>query len=323
MDARGVAMTTPPMATEPTMPPDDLFAHSPVGKARHQLRPGETLAGALRRILIDEITGARAIVCDPDISRAEAVHRTRRALKRVRSLWMVLEPLPGANREGRVLQVRDAGRLLSAARDADVMAAEATRLAQRAEGRVGPAATLLEERCALRAERAHRETPPFGLVAARLRACEADARSLPVVFEGGRLLAEALVASYRRGRKDWRDIEDGASPKALHDWRKRVKQRRHLSAIVPIATPVTGRSIQADLEQLGEVLGEEHDLAVMKHHLEEDEGFLAPNEGRSDLLDLIARRRRKLKRVALDLGGELYDLRTRAFARDLEALHEL
>lgn len=316
-------MTLPSMDTGPTVPVEDVFAQSPVGKARYMPRPGETLAGALRRILIDEITGARAIVCDPDLSRSEVVHRTRRALKRVRSLWAVLEPLPGANREGRIRQVRDAGRLLAEARDADVMAAEATRLAERASGHSDPAAKLLEARCAARAERAHRGTPPFEEVAARLRACEADARSLPLAFEGGRLLADGLVASYRRGRKDWREIDDGATGKALHDWRKRVKQRRHLSALVPIATAVTSRSIQTDLEQLGEILGEEHDLAVMRHHLEKDAGFLAPSEGRDDLLELIARRRRKLGKVALDLGGELYDLRTRAFARDLEALREL
>lgn len=316
-------MILPDMDHGATSPAEDVFAHSPVGKARYLPRPGETLAATLRRILIDEITGARAVVCDPDLSHQEAVHRTRRALKRVRSLWAVLEPLPGANREGRVRQVRDAGRLLAEARDADVMAAEAAILAERAEGRAGPAARLLESRCAERAEKAHRERPPFDRVEARLRACEADARSLPTVFSGGHLLADALVASYRRGRKDWRDIEDGASPKALHDWRKRVKQRRHLSAIVPIVTAVTRRSIQEDLEQLGEILGEEHDLAVMKHHLEDDADFLAPTEGRDDLLDLIGRRRRKLKKVALDLGGELFDLRTRAFERELEGLREL
>lgn len=302
---------------------DDAFALPPVGKARYLPRPGETMAIVLKRILIDEITGARAIVSDPDLCREDAVHRTRRALKRVRSLWAVLEPLPGANRDGRVRQVRDAGRLLSAARDADVMAAEARRLAARADDRSGPAALLLERRCAERARQAHLDTVPFDRVAARLRACEADARSLPTGFAGGRLLADALSASYRRGRKDWRDIDDGASGKALHDWRKRVKQRRHLSAIVPIVTAVTCRSIQTDLEQLGEILGEEHDLAVMKHRLDDQPGLLATGEGLGDVLDLIGRRRRKLRKVALDLGGELYSLRGRAFERELEGLREL
>jgi CHAD domain-containing protein len=308
---------------QPAAVPADAFAQSPVGKVRWRLRPGETMAAALRRILVDEITGARAVLCDPDLPRAEAVHRTRRALKRVRSLWSVLEPLPGANRDGRIRQVRDTARLLAGARDADVLAAEAGRLHERAEGRTALATALFRARCDERARHAHLATPPFDLVAARLRACEADARSLPTVFEGGRLLAETLTASYRRGRKDWREIDDGATGEALHDWRKRVKQRRHLSAIVPIETAVTSHSIQTDLERLGEILGEEHDLAVMHHRLERDPDLLSPAEGLDDLLDLVARRRRKLKKVAVELGGELYDLRTRLFERDLEPLRGL
>lgn len=303
--------------------PESFFAHSPVGKARLRLRPGETLAGALRRILIDEITIARAVVGDPDLPRQEVIHTTRRSLKRVRSLWSVLDPLPGANRDGRVRQVRDTARLLAEARDADVLAAEARRLHERADGRAAHATERFLARCEDIAERAHRATPPFAQVAARLRACEADARSLPTVFEGGRLLAEALVASYRRGRRDWREIEDGAGGEALHDWRKRVKQRRHLSEIVPIDTSVTRRSIQNDLETLGEILGEEHDLAVIRERLDEEPELLGPREGRDDFLDLLAHRRRRLRKIAIDLGGEVYELRTRVFERELEALREL
>ncbi len=307
----------------PTLPPEDAFAGSPVGKARWRRRDGESLASTLRRILIDEITSARAMIGDPDLDRSEAIHRTRRCLKRVRSLWDVLEPLPGANRDGRIRQVRDAARLLAPARDADVMAAEARRLHERAEGAAHLATEAFLGRCEDRARHAHLATPPFDLVAARMRACEADARSLPTAFEGGRLLAESLVAAYRRGRKDWREIDDGATGDALHDWRKRVKHRRHLSAIVPIDTPVTSRSVQTDLDQLGEILGEEHDLAVMRHRIENDPDLMPETKGRDDLLDLIARRRRKLKKAALELGGDLYDLRSRAFERELEALREL
>ena len=309
--------------TLPSDAADLVFAQSPVGKVRWQLRPDETLALALRRILVEEIIVARAGLADAGLTREEAVHRTRRGLKRIRALFLVVETVPGADRDKRMRRARDAARLLAGARDADVMAAEARRLRLRAEGRAAHAAALLVERFDDRARRAHLETPPFDQVAARLRAIEAAARSLPTCFEAGRLLAEALTAAYRAGRRDWRDIDDGASVRALHEWRKRVKLRRSLSVLVPIPTPVTGRSIQTDLETLGEILGEEHDLAVMKHRLEEEPALLTPTEGREALFDLIAHRRRRLARTALDLGSELYDLRTRAFAAELDGLREL
>ena len=49
--------------------------------------------------------------------------------------------------------------------------------------------------------------------------------------------------------------------KAMHDWRKRVKRRRHLSALVPIDTPLTTRALQRDLDDLGPTRGAGHHRA--------------------------------------------------------------
>lgn len=293
------------------------------GKPGLALLAGETLAGGLKRILVAEIVTARDALSDPTIGREEAIHRVRRRLKRVRSLFFVLAEVPGANRDARADQARDTARLLAGARDADVAAAQARRILARAEGSAVAGAGLLVERLETAQARAHDHRPPLDEVAARLRASEADARSLPDRFPAGRLLAEALTASHRRGRRDWRALGEGESVDTMHDWRKRVKQRRHLSALVPIETVVTTRSIQRDLEDLGEKLGEEHDLAVLAHRLRDDEGLLGVRDGREAIRDLIERRRRKLRRKAIELGDELYGLRTRDFAAELEALREL
>ena len=293
------------------------------GDGRFPFAPGETLAAAMKRVLVGEIGSARQALADPKISREEAIHRVRRRLKRARSLFFVLEEVPGANRENRAIQARDTARLLAGARDADVLAGEARRILARAEGGSVAAAGLLVERLENRRDAAHRVLPPLDEVAARLRASEADARSLPDRFEAGRLLAEAIVACHRRGREDWRRLNDGICAETLHDWRKRVKRRRHLSALVPIATPVTSRAVQHDLERLGEILGEEHDLAVLEARLADENDLLRPREGRDGVRELVARRRRKLTRKALELGEELFGLRSRDVAEALAGLREL
>ena len=293
------------------------------GIARFTLRPNESLAQGLKRILLGEIVTAREALADPAIAPEEAIHRVRRRLKRARSILFVLDEVPGANRDGRTAQARDTARLLAFAREADVAVAEARRILARAEGRDVAAVGLLIERLEIERTEAHRNLPKLDEVAARLRASEADARSLPDRFEAGRLLATALEASYRRGRRDWRELGDGFTVETLHDWRKRVKQRRHLSALVPIETAVTTRSIQHDLEDLGEILGEEHDLAVLADRLETDERLLRPREGRDAVLDLVSRRRRKLTKKALELGDELYGMRSRDVAEALAGLGEL
>ena len=314
-------MTDPVHA--PLADASDLFAHSQVGKARFPLAPGETLAQGLRRCAVEEIAAARRDVADPDLPREEIVHRTRRHIKRLRSLFFVFTPLPGADRDDRTTRLRDIARLLADARDADVVAAEARRLHTHAEAaEIAPLADLVA-RLDEASRRAHDRTPPLDLVAARLRACEADVQSLPLDFPAGRLLRDALTESYRRGRRDWRDIDDsGGGEEALHDWRKRVKQRRHLTAMVPIELPACSTAVQHDLERLGEILGEEHDLAVLAERLNGEPGLL-PDTDRDALLDRLARRRRKLKKGAVELGGELYDRRTSHFRADLAALDEL
>lgn len=304
---------------------DDTPLETPTagGDGRFPLLAGETLSGGLKRVLLGEIVGAREALADGTISREEAVHRVRRRLKRARAVFSVVEEVPGANRDHRTAQARDIGRLLAGARDADVAAREARRVLARAEGRTVAAAGVLVERLETAQQAAHAILPPLDEVAARLRAAEADARSLPDRFEAGRLLADAIVAAYRRGRRDWRDLCDGASVEAMHDWRKRVKRRRHLSALVPIDTPLTTRALQRDLDDLGEILGEEHDLALLAARLDEDAALLRPREGRDGVVDLIERRRRRLAKKAVELGEELYGARSRDAAAVLEPLREL
>mgnify|MGYP001766469705 CR=1 FL=1 len=287
------------------------------------LLAGETLSGGLKRVLVGEIVTARDALADPAIGREEAIHRVRRRLKRARSLLAVLDEVPGADREGRVTLLRDTARLLSGARDADVVAREARRILARAEGATVAAAATMVERLESEQAAAHGRVPPLDEVAARLRAGEANVRSLPDRFEAGRLLAAAIVEAHRRGRRDWRSLGEGLDIETLHDWRKRVKQRRHLSALVPIATSVTTPALQRDLGDLGEILGEEHDLWLLQDRMEADGGLLRPREGRDSVVELIARRRRRLAKKALELGEELYGVRTRDVDAALEGLREV
>ncbi len=92
---------------------------------------------------------------------------------------------------------------------------------------------------------------------------------------------------------------------------------------MPIATPVTTPAILRDLDELGEVLGEEHDLAVMSERVVDDAGLTAGADDRAALLARFARRRKALRKEALELGEDLYGARTRAFERELERLADL
>jgi CHAD domain-containing protein len=295
---------------------------SPFGDVGFCLAPGETLAAAIKAVSIEEIGGAIALLGETACERSHVVHLVRRRLKRIRSLLVALDEVPGANRPARVRQLRDAARLLAPGRDADVLAASAARIAADG-GEVAGVATRLAERLAGAADAAHAAAVPFETVIARLRASEADLRSLPDDFPAGPLLAAGLVAAYRGGRRDWRDCGDGGSDEALHDWRKQVKDRRHLSAMVPFETPVTSRAVRRDLDRLAEILGDEHDFALLAARLAAEPDLVERRGDREALGETIARRRRRLKKEALALGEELYGDRVRDFAAAVAGLDEI
>ena len=123
--------------------------------------------------------------------------------------------------------------------------------------------------------------------------------------------------------------------RAMHLWRKRVKDLRYVAEMLERRQQSQkkrhGRSARlhrlADrADTLAEVLGEDHDLAVLaaRVHAEAKSGKHARKKSkrigrttRKALLKQIARRRRKLRRRALREGEHLYRRSPKKFVRQL------
>jgi hypothetical protein len=121
----------------------------------------------------------------------------------------------------------------------------------------------------------------------------------------------------------------------MHEWRKRVKDLRYAAEILERRDPENrlgadghargagpGGHLQAEpihtvatrADELGELLGEEHDLAVLAERVRASGGpFEDEESAREALLKLIARRRRRLRRRALREGERLYRRRPKRF----------
>jgi CHAD domain-containing protein len=283
-----------------------------------RLGKSEPAGPGLKRILLAEIALARATLADEGEDRGRAVHRVRRTLKRARSLLAVFAPVIGDDYARRKAVLKEAADLLSVARDADVALATARAIAARLEE--PGSADVLVATLAAEAEIAHREAMDLDRAAACLRIAEADAASLPVLGNGGALLSDAFGKAYRRGRRDWHEAQDGAGEETLHDWRKRVKDRWHLTLLVEGRTPATTKRIAADLDRLAEWLGDEHDLDLLARRLEDDPSSAGDAETARRICKAIARRRKVLARKALDLGETLYGRKTRHFTGRLAPL---
>ena len=103
----------------------------------------------------------------------------------------------------------------------------------------------------------------------------------------------------------------------FHEWRKQVKYLRHqLEAIEPV-WPELLRATSIELDRLGEILGAEHDLAVLDETVRSEPWVCPDLASRRALHALAVHDRTVLQHAALGLGDRLYAERPETFVRRL------
>jgi hypothetical protein len=338
------------------------------------LLPTEGVAVGLRRIALGQLDLAIDMLAieDGQTLSESAVHEARKALKRLRALTRLLEDELGEQvfaRENVVL--REAGRHLSAARDAEVMVATLEDLMRRYPSRLAHRRGAVRLHAALRAdrERVVQQSLGDGTTAAdaldELRGVRRRVMAWSLHDRPGIETVEpALKRLYGRGRRRYRRAALGRGNRtlALHVWRKRVKDLRYAAEMLDRNEPNDGagarenwtahgftpataggklvargrkrkrrrkearrrreaayiRRVARRADELGELLGAEHDLAVLGARVRSHVGAAStPVAGRGTrrvLLRLIAKRRRRLRKHALREGKRLYRRGPKRFA---------
>jgi hypothetical protein len=321
---------------------------------RFARQAGEPLAEAMQRMAIGQLDIAIESIesgAAPAAS-GQAAHEARKALKRLLALLRLLEPRLGEERFAREeAALRASARRLAGTRDADVLLATLDALIERhphkLEGRGGVLrlrAHLLSER-----DRARRSTfgdpAIFAAALAELRACRVRIGAWQLEeLEGIELVQPGLTRLYRQGRGRYRRAARGRGERTLtmHRWRKRVKDLRYAAQMLqveqaqePPARPKRKRArrrrararehaawlrrLERRADALGELLGDEHDLAVLEEYVRAQgrrggrAGVRIGSGSRKRLRRLIAKRRRELRKQALREGERLYRRSPRKF----------
>lgn len=337
---KGGAAQPPPSggAAEPPLQDD---APQPRVDARLGLRAGEDLQTGIDRMRDEQlIVAIEALNAAPSGS---AVHEARKALKRLSTLERLARRDGSRISLGRRDALRCASKTLSEARDAEVAVATLNEvLAHHDELSQSPgiatlrsvllaemhaAACRLRESPArqrarlvlealhgeLRQERGEprqeRADPGQERGELRPRPQEQASMALEARVTGTTLEARVIYARGRRGIGRARRHGDVAS---MHEWRKHVKELRYLAEAMGGAqrhTTVTKRlsALRRRSLRLGEALGEEHDLAMLAERVRRERKLFDKDaSSRKALLELIDRRRKRLRRRALRSGRKLY-----------------
>lgn len=293
---------------------------------RFRLLAGEPLGEGLQRAASGQLGVAIELLegAGGGVGGAKTVHETRKALKRLRAVLRLLKDELGSEAFAREnALVRDVGLRLASARDAEVLVRTLDDLLRRHPGRLAHRRGVLGLRARLLSERELATGSALGDHAAQAQALAElsmlrDRVSSWRLCEGKGIeaLEPALSDLYRQGRSRWRRVARGSGERtrAMHAWRKRVKDLRYVAELLNIE----GVARRAD--ELGELLGEEHDLALLAARVRSEakrsraEGRAGPTN-RKLLLKLIARRRRRLRRRALADGKRLFRHSPSRFAR--------
>jgi CHAD domain-containing protein len=299
---------------------------------RFALLAGETPATGLRRAALGQLEQAIELLeggGDRRMSAEKTLHDLRKTLKRLRGLMRLLRDDLGEQafeRENALL--RDIGRRLSGARDAEVLASTLEDLLRRNPKKLARRRGVRRLRAHLRGERegAAEATLADGPTRARtlgeLRQLHARVSAWRLADAGGiDALEPALKRLYGQGRRRRRRATRGSGERtrAMHEWRKRVKDLRYAAELLNL----DGVAQQAD--ELGELLGEEHDLAMLAARVRAEGKRGSGRRGsgkrvlgtgtRKRLLKAIARRRKRLRTKALRDGRRLYGRKPKKFVR--------
>ena len=104
----------------------------------------------------------------------------------------------------------------------------------------------------------------------------------------------------------------------LHEWRKQAKYLRHQLEVLEPIQPVAMAELAGRLHELTQLLGDGHDLAVLRQKLVA--GPAAPaGRIRETLVTLIDRRRAELEQEALQLGRRLFADKPKDFTERLKS----
>jgi CHAD domain-containing protein len=139
------------------------------------------------------------------------------------------------------------------------------------------------------------------------------------VHDGWSSVGEGVQQVYRRGRRAFAVGSEKPTAEHLHEWRKQVKYLRHqLELLRPMKASVLG-PIAKKAEELGDVLGDDHDLAMLRREVAGDPERFGGSAVVESLLHRIDRRRERLERRVLALGRQIFRRAPKDFSERLHA----
>ena len=272
----------------------------------YRLERDESVEDGIRRIAVEQIDKALAEIDDDDLDRHETVHQVRKRCKKLRALARLVRPVfPGYKPVNAAY--RDAAKELSWIRDAHAVIETIDDLVEHFEDVIEtePFRPIREELVARRDEiDADRETIDRRIAQFRdtMAGGRAEVDSWTLEADGGAAVAGGTKKTFKRARCAMTEAAEAPTTGAFHEWRKRVKYHWYHARLLKGCWPKLVKPWAKEAHRLSDLLGDEHDLAVLHATLLEAPERFADRDTLQAFSGLVERRRAELRTEAFALG---------------------
>ncbi len=285
-----------------------------------RLSNDETVTDSIRRIVLEQVDKAADSLGK---EKQSGVHNARKCFKRVRSILRLLRTeLGNAVYKKENKWFGHISRQLSSVRDAQAMVEAFDRLsATYPELSVNkkqlPVRDWLVERQQSISDKHININKLSQEIAKDLR------KNIPKRVDkwkfkhsGFKVLAVGFDRNYRRGRQCMKKASRNGIDELFHDWRKRVKDLWYHCTLLRDMCPDFLDERIAQLDELSDILGAEHDLQVLLQLMDQAAGDI---EGIEVLRVCALREQQELRQRGFDLGKLVYAEKPAAMISELSA----
>lgn len=283
----------------------------------YKLGRKETVQQSVRRVGREQIDKALADIDDPGLDRHEAIHQVRKRCKKLRGLVRLVRPALGKSYKRENARFRDIAGNLAGMRDEQSMVEAFERvlatLDDKEQSRFEP---VLDRLCQRRDTAASEEDPEALLAEAREALEKArGATSRWKLETTGFRAVQGFNKTYKRGRKAAKTAFESGTAGDFHEWRKRAKyHNNHLQLLGPL-WPRVNKAWRKESKALADILGDDHDLALLDILLDSEGENLATDNARQSLKTVIHKEQQRLRGEAWEIGQRIYAEKPKALKK--------
>jgi CHAD domain-containing protein len=262
------------------------------------------------RLIEGEMKEARNYLNDPDENINEIIHEVRKIFKKIRSILRLYRASIGYSvyyREN--VFFRDLGRVLSDARDKQVLLENASKISDtlpvdlKNEKITSLLDSLRKKRDDSLSEITQNEKLRF---IEKQLANHTLPEDLNFDGEGFELIEKGIKRIYKQARNYLKEIKKQQEDTLIHDFRKRVKYLRYQMSILRPVYPEMIKAYRKALKKISDDTGDHRDYSIFLGHMEENDFYNLNTRQKQFIRDFIQTKNEKLLREALASSDKFF-----------------